>query len=99
MNRRFSFPRRLPGTFQPAQPAAMPRSSCFRRAALFAIAIGLPPTASMARIYLADHTLDQIIIFPNNASGNTAPTVTIGGSNTGLSAPFGVATDANHIYV
>ena len=53
----------------------------------------------MARIYIADDTLDEILIFPNNASGNVAPAVIIGGSNTAMSMPFGVATDANFIYV
>src|ERR1700678_2173292 len=63
------------------------------------LAIGLLQSTAMARLYVADETLNQILIFPNNANGNTAPFVTIGGSNTGLSSPFGVATDANYIYV
>jgi 6-phosphogluconolactonase (cycloisomerase 2 family) len=63
------------------------------------LAIGLLQGTAMARIYVADETLNQILIFPNDANGDTAPSVTISGSNTGLSEPFGVATDANYIYV
>jgi hypothetical protein len=50
-------------------------------------------------MYIADQSLNQINIYPTNASGNTAPTATITGSLTGLSQPFGIATDANYIYV
>ncbi len=71
----------------------------FLRAAFCALSVALLPSVSLARIYIADDTLDEILIFPNNASGNVAPAVIIGGSNTAMSMPFGVATDANFIYV
>jgi len=78
----------------------MPRSFLSRRFALFLLAIGLLQSTAMARIYLADETRDQINIYPNNATGfNATPTVVITGSLTQLSEPFGVAVDANYIYV
>ncbi|MGO9451267.1 MAG: hypothetical protein ACLQDV_09530 [Candidatus Binataceae bacterium] len=41
-----------------------------------------------------------ILVFPNGASGDIAPTRTISGSNTGLNAPFGVAVDkSGNIFV
>jgi sugar lactone lactonase YvrE len=43
---------------------------------------------------------DAILIFASGATGDTAPTRTISGSNTGLSTPTGIALDASgNIYV
>ncbi len=78
----------------------MPRSFLSTRFAPLLLAIGLLQSTALARIYLADETRNQVNIYPNNATGfNATPTVVITGSLTNLSQPFGVAVDANYIYV
>ena len=72
--------------------------SSLRLASCVAIA-ALLPSVAFARIYIADQTRNQVNIYPSTATGNTAPTVTIIGANTGLSQPCSVAVDANYIYV
>jgi len=51
-----------------------------------------PPTPSM--IYVSDRSSAAIIGFPLAANGNVAPSVTISGSNTQLTAPLALAVDA-----
>ena len=42
----------------------------------------------------------SVTIYPASAQGNTAPSTSIAGENTGLTDPWGVALDsANHLYV
>jgi len=42
---------------------------------------------------------NSVTIYPINASGNAAPVAEIIGSNTGLANCYGIAVDANYIYV
>jgi len=68
-------------------------------AASCVLVVGLLPTPAMARLYVANETLNQVVVYSTNATGNTVPATIITGSNTGLSEPIGVAVDASHIYV
>ena len=81
------------------QIACLLNPSRFARAAFLLLLGAFMASTAQARIYIADQTLNQINIYATDASGNTAPTATIAGSLTALSQPFGVATDANFIYV
>lgn len=51
-------------------------------------------------MYVANTKLNTVTAYPIDANGNVAPTRTISGSATGLSAPFGIAVDSSgNIYV
>ena len=59
---------------------------------------------SSGKIYVADRTADSVFVYPALGSStgllNEIPTATIGGSNTGLSYPAGIALDSSgKIYV
>lgn len=56
------------------------------------------------RIYVANGGADgsgffSVTVYALSANGNVAPTATISGANTGLFMPYGIAVDANYIYV
>ena len=51
-------------------------------------------------IYVANRENSTLTVYPAASNRNVAPSPTIGGSNTALSAPFGIALDASgNIYV
>ena len=53
-----------------------------------------------AAFYVANFTGNSITVYAAGATGNTSPTATIAGSNTGLNGPIGVAFDAaGQLYV
>lgn len=52
------------------------------------------------RIYLANAPTNTVTVYAANANGNVAPIAVIGGSNTMLASPTGIALDASgKIYV
>ncbi len=64
---------------------------------------GIPVDAA-GRLYVPNigstDSGDTITVYASGAGGNVTPTATIAGTNTGLSAPFGVALDAaGQVYV
>ena len=60
---------------------------------------GLARDAS-GRTYVANHGTNTVTVYPANANGNVPPLAVIGGSNTGLDQPGGIALDATgKIYV
>jgi DNA-binding beta-propeller fold protein YncE len=60
---------------------------------------GLARDAS-GRTYVANHGNNTVTVYAANANGNVPPLAVIGGSNTGLDQPGGIALDATgKIYV
>jgi 6-phosphogluconolactonase (cycloisomerase 2 family) len=45
---------------------------------------------STGRIYIANNSQNQIVVFPPNVAGNVSPVYQVSGSATGLSSPFGL---------
>jgi len=50
--------------------------------------------SSNGRLYVADQTAGEIVIFAAGANGNAAPVATIAGSSTGLAGPCPLAFDS-----
>src|SRR5689334_8808063 len=63
--------------------------------------LGFTATAVSAKpLYVSNGGNNSITVYAAGANGNAAPTMTIAGSNTGLSGPQGIARDgAGNIYV
>jgi hypothetical protein len=64
---------------------------------------GLQIDTGTDRLYVANQGARSVLVFSaaSTATGNVAPTATVGGGNTGLSSPVGVALDTtrNLLYV
>ena len=55
---------------------------------------------AIGRIYVTNTTTNAVTIYPANAMGNVPPLAVIGGSQTKLASPTGIALDASgDIYV
>ncbi|HKW45450.1 MAG TPA: NHL repeat-containing protein [Candidatus Eremiobacteraceae bacterium] len=64
------------------------------------VVAGPTPPPSNGSVYLTDSaplvgggSLDQVLVFPQNTNGGTAPAQDITGNTTGLSIPLGIAVD------
>ena len=58
---------------------------------------GPPPPPAPPPFYVANTGSNTITVFTTDDTGNVAPTLTIGGANTGLDQPQGILLDATGV--
>ncbi len=64
------------------------------------VSVSIEVRAAARPLYVANQVGNTITVYAPGASGDAAPTATIGGNSTGLNAPWGVALDAvGKVYV
>src|SRR6266571_871530 len=64
------------------------------------VSVSIDVRAAARPLYVANQVGNTITVYGPGASGDAAPTATIGGNSTGLNAPWGVALDAvGKVYV